>query len=273
MLIGRNLSFLPRIAMNPSSANTVTNSSNIPVVHGKVKELLSKKSGSISVYYKNLKTGESFGLDENKVITGASLNKLMIVAHLYYLAGEHKINLEDKIVTQKNDIKDYGTGSLRYEEPGKAYSLKTLAKLTLEESDNTAAYLIAVRIGKNETQAFIDKIGLSSTQMENNVTTAKDMGKILELIYTYKITSPALTRELLDFLKDTDFEDRLPLYINREADVYHKTGDAVRSVHDVGIIVPRLRPAPFILSVLTTDIENEEETKKIIGEIAKTVYE
>ena len=275
LFIGRNLYFLPEIRFGSNKTQAEDIRKNV------LEKFLKGEKGSYSIYYKDLATGQEFGINENKVLTAGSLNKLLIVSYLYNLARDNKINLEDKITIQKKDIQDYGTGSLRYEGKGKPYALKTLTQLALEQSDNTAAYVLSIKLGEDKIQEYGNKLGLSSTSMANNKTTARDMGKILELIFLKKITTESLTAELLDFMKDTDFEDRLVRDIPSSVAVYHKASDATNMVHDAGIVDPtslgELRGAsdgdPFILAVLTSDIKDEEEAKKTIGKIAKFVYD
>lgn len=274
ILIGRNLSFLPEFDIGRDLQKTEDLRKNV------IEKFLKEEHGTYSIYYKDLKTGQEFGINENKVLTAGSLNKLLIISYLYNLARDNKINLEDKITIQKKDIQDYGTGSLRYTGAGKPYALKTLTLLSLEQSDNTAAYVLSIKLGEDKIQEYGKKLGLASTNMANNKTTARDMGKILELIYSRKITSDPLTWELLDFMKDTDFEDRLVRDLPDSVSVYHKAADVTNMVHDVGIIDP-LREgdrgasggSPFILAVLTSDIKDEEETKRVIGKVAKFIYD
>lgn len=264
LFVGRQLPFIPQIKFD-SEIRAEDIRKNV------LEKFLKEESGSYSIYYKDLKNGQEFGINENKVLTGASLNKLVIISYLYNLARDNTINLEDKITILEKDIQNYGTGSLRYEGAGKPYSLKALTQLALEQSDNTAAHVLSLRLGEDKIEAYGKRLGLSSTDMRNNKTTAHDMGKILELIYTKKITSGALTAELLDFMKDTDFEDRLVREIPNSVNVYHKAADATNMVHDVGIIDDG--KDPFILAVLTSDIKDEEEAKKTIGKIAKFIYD
>ncbi|MBI4092111.1 MAG: serine hydrolase [Candidatus Levybacteria bacterium] len=270
LFVGRQLPFIPEMRFG-SGTQAEDLRKNV------LEKFLREEKGSYSIYYKDLKTGQEFGINENKVLTAGSLNKLLIISYLYSLAGDNKINLEDKITIQKKDIQDYGTGSLRYEGEGKPYALKTLTQLALEQSDNTAAYVLSIKLGEDKIQEYGNKLGLSSTSMANNKTTARDMGKILELIYSRKITSDPLTRELLDFMKDTDFEDRLIRDLPSNVSVYHKAADTINMVHDVGIIDPASGGAsdgsPFILAVLTSDVKDEGEAKGVIGKVAKFIYD
>jgi beta-lactamase class A len=264
LLVGRNLVFIPQVNFSSPQEKSADLRKNV------LEKFLKNEKGSYSIYYKDLKTGQEFGIDENKALTGASLNKLPLVGYLYNLALRGKINLEEKVIIQKEDIQDYGTGSLRYEEPGQSYSLKNLAKLALEQSDNTAAHVLGVRLDLANVQKYINGLKFVSTDMANNKTTAAEMGKMLDLLYKRKISSETLTREFLDFMRDTDQEDRIPRNLPKGVVVYHKTGDSTGMIHDVGIIDDGENP--FILAILTSDITDEEEAKVTIGKIAKFIY-
>jgi beta-lactamase class A len=267
MFIGKQLPFIPQIKLGGKMQHVESSDLRQNVL----EKFLKGEKGGYSIYYKNLKTGETFGVDENKMQTAASLNKLPIVAYLYNQASDGKINLEDKISIQKDDIQDYGTGSIRYGGEGQVYSLKTLTKLALEQSDNTAAHVLSLRLGTENIQKYARSLGLISTNMVNNKTTAADMGRLLAAIYERKVANEALTRELLDFMKDTDFEDRLVRFLPKNVSTHHKAADGVAFVHDVGIIDNG--KSPFVLSVLTSEVSNQGKAKEVISKIAEFIYE
>src|SRR3989344_4086989 len=79
LFIGRQLVFIPQIKLGGNNATEAGPNLRKSVL----EKFLSEEKGSYSIYYKNLTTGEEFGIDENKVTTAASLNKLPIVALLY----------------------------------------------------------------------------------------------------------------------------------------------------------------------------------------------
>ena len=97
------------------------------------------------------------------------------------------------------------------------------------------------------------------------------MGRLLDLIYKRKIANEALTRELLDFMKDTDFEDRLARDIPKSVAVIHKAADGTSFVHDVGVIDDGKKP--FVLSILASEVRSEEQAKATIAKIAKFIYD
>lgn len=264
LLIGRNLTFLPRFELF-TNQEFETNR-----LKGQVKNVISKATGNYSIYYADLNSKDSFGINEKQTHTAASLNKVPIVTALYYLANKGEINLDEKITLQKEDIQDYGTGILRYEKPGKVYSLKTLTRLALQKSDNTAAYIIASKITVEKIQKIIHAWGLEQTDIVNNKTSSYDLFLLFKKIYKKELINSSLSKELLGFMKDTDIENRIPLLLPKDALVYHKTADSEGSVHDVGII--EKGDILFFLGVLTSDVSGkEDETKTTIAKIAKEI--
>lgn len=265
LFIGRNLTFLPTwhgLAKEKDYSDTLKK---------QTFETISDSPGSYSIYYKNLTRDESFEIDAQIQHTAASVNKVPIVIALYMRAEEEKIDLDKKVTIQESDIQDYGTGTLRYQEPGQTYSLRTLAKLALKESDNTAAHVLTNTVGEAIVQNKVEEIGLTQTSIKDNKTSVKDMGMLFEKLYFEEILSMSHTKEVLDFLKETDIEDRLPLYI-KNATVYHKSGDAIGNIHDVGII--EQDGTVFFLGVMTSDIgDAEENTKQTIGKTAQEILQ
>jgi len=236
-----------------------------------VDELTSTAGGTFSVYIYDIKNNKEYGIHPQTVLTAASLNKIAILAALYHLAGDKEIDLEKIITLQKDDIQDYGTGSMRYDPPGTTYSIKTLARLMMEKSDNTASYILANQIiGVDKIQEFINTLGLTQTNMVENETSAKDMGILLIKMYKGEITTSPLTSEMLNFMEKTDFDDRLPTGLPSGVKIYHKTGDEIGKIHDVGII--NLPEKPYFLGVLSSDMTDENKAKNIISEISRIVF-
>lgn len=264
IVLGRHLTFLPIINLSQDTAEND--------LKKEIAEITKGKKGFYSIYYKDLKSGTSFGLDEHQIETGASVNKLPIIATLYYLDRQGKISLDDKITILKKDIQDYGTGSIRYQKMPQTYSLRNLAKLALKQSDNTAAHVLSLKIGEDNVQKLVDSWGMKQTNMKNNKTTTFDMSLLFEKIYKNEITDIPRTKELLESMTDTDFEDRLPKDLPNGTKIYHKTGDGEGFVHDLGIV--ETEKGVYFLGVMTSDIgEDEAETKNTIAEISKKIFE
>lgn len=266
LLIGRNLLFIPEIKL-PGDTKVIPPEE----IRDEVISFLKTQKGDFSVYYEDLSNADSFSIQSSTVLTAASLNKLPIIGYLYDLASQKEIDLQETIVIQEGDIQDYGTGKLRYEEPGQPYTLQHLAMLALKESDNTAAHVLTIRLGEDNVQSYAYQIGMSATSMADNDTTARDIGKFFEALYHNKITSKALSLEMLGYMEDTEFEDRIPPLLPKELHIYHKTGDGVGFIHDGGIVTDGKNA--FILVVMSSNVPDEKMAKTTISEIAKIVYE
>lgn len=85
------------------------------------------------------------------------------------------------------------------------------------------------------------------------------------------MTSSSLTKELIGFMDDSQFEDRLPRLLPKDARVYHKIGDEVGNIHDVGIVEHNGKA--YFIGVLTDDQKDVEAAKLAIAEISKMVYD
>ncbi len=228
--------------------------------------------GTFSVYIYDINNNVEIGLDENMVLTAASVNKIPILAALYNLSGKGEIDLEKVIVIQPGDVQDYGTGSIRYDPPGSSYSIKTLARLMMEKSDNTAAYILGSHIvGLKKIQNLVNSWDLTQTDMVENKSSVKDMSILMIKMYHGEITTPPLTTEMMGFMDKSDFDDRIPAGLPENVKFYHKTGDEIGKIHDAGII--DLKNRPYFLGVFTTDMKDEVKTKKAIANISKIVFE
>lgn len=238
----------------------------------KVQETVNNRLRNYSVYVKDLGSPFAMGINETVIFTAASVNKVPIVAALYYYAGKGEIDLDERVTIQAADVQDFGSGSIRYDPPGSVYAIKTLAKLAIEQSDNTAGYVLGnYTVGLDRVQMLMSQWGLTQTDMVNNKTSNRDMALLFEKIFKGGVANSASTQEMLAFFKDTDFEDRLPALLPNNTSVYHKIGNEIAVMHDVGIVTDG--KATYYIGVFSSDITDEEEAKKIIAEISKLVYD
>lgn len=209
---------------------------------------------------------------EGEIFIAASVNKVPILAALYYFAHKGDIDLDEQITVQAADIQDYGTGSMRYEKPGAVYSIKTLAKLMIKQSDNTAAYILANHIiGFPRLTEIVTTWGLTQTDMVENNTSNQDMAKLFRMIYDGKITDAAHTQEMLSFLKNTDHETRLPAKLPDNVTTYHKIGTEVSVIHDVGIVTDGTHT--YYLGIFTKGTAEGEETDALFADVSKAIYD
>lgn len=239
----------------------------------RIQEAVGNTFKNYSVYVVDWHSNFSMGFNESEIFTGASVNKLPIMAALYNEVQKGNVNFDRVITLQPEDIQDYGTGSIRYDPPGTTYTVKTLVRLMMQKSDNTAAFLLGnYVVGLPVVQSAINSWGLTQTDMTNNKTSNKDMELLIRKIYGNNVASPSLTAEMLGFMRDSDFENRIPGDLPRDAAVYHKTGDGeTGEIHDVGIVTHG--NTAYYIGILTTNAGDATAASKLEAKISKIVYD
>lgn len=261
---------LPKI--NPDVTSGQKSASSAELMNNIEKEVSQYNSSTYSVYIYDINNKKEYGLREKTVFPAASVNKIPILAAIYQLAKKNEVDLDKQITLQPSDVQDYGSGTIRYDPPGTTYSVKTLARLMMEKSDNTAAFILANMIMKQgKIQNLVDDWHLTQTDINDNLTSNPDMAALLIKMYKGEITSPALTAEMLGFMRKSVYDDRLPAGLPEGTKIYHKTGDDIAKLHDVGIV--DLPKRPYYIGIFTSDIPDEETTKKTMANISKMVYE
>jgi beta-lactamase class A len=237
-----------------------------------IQNYIGDKWQNYSIYVKDLNSDFEMKIGESIIYDAASINKIPILAALYYLHQSKKINLDENITIQAKDIQDYGTGSIRYETPGSVYSVKTLAKLMIEQSDNTAAYILAnYTIGIDQIQSLVDNWGMTQTDMIDNKTSNSDTEIIFEKIYSGNIANAADTKEMLSYLSNTELNTRIPAKLPEKATIYHKIGTGVSQIHDAGII--KSDDKSYYIGIFTADTTEGDETDNLISQVSKIVYD
>lgn len=238
----------------------------------RIKETIGLTWKNYSILIIDTNSDFTVGINEEEIFTAASVNKIPILAALYTKVQSGDIDLDTVITMQEQDIQDYGTGSMRYDTPGSTYSIKTLAKLMMQQSDNTAAYILANHIiGIPTIQELLLQWNMDQTDMINNKTSNADIASLIKKIYQGNIANVAYTKEMLSFFKDGEFEDRIPALLPKDVVVYHKIGTEIGVMHDVGIVVgPTTK---YYLGIMTSDIANEEETVTLMAKLSKIIYD
>ncbi len=216
-------------------------------------------------------TKQKYGKNEKEVYDAASTGKIAILATLYDQIVQKKIGESDKITIKSADVQDYGTGSIRYKQMPATYTVRELAELMIKQSDNTAAHVMANKVGRDTIASYVKNIGMENTDAKENTTTPYDINVILEHIYDLKDSNPTTAGFIMKIMTDSDFETRLPALLPQETIVAHKIGTGIAQLHDAGIVL--LNKRPYIISIFSKRISNEKQAEQIIAEISKAVYE
>lgn len=234
----------------------------------KIRSFLNDKEGLYGIHFISLYNNQRFGINDSEPITAASTTKVPINLYLYNLEALGKIDFETLIEYTEEDYEE-GTGSIQNEEFGIEYTIRELSRLSIEESDNVAINMLIRNLGMDNVKIFMEGIVKHKVDLEHNSLTPRDMATFMKAVYEFNKNHEEEGKELLNFLENTEFNDRIPLYLPEGTVVAHKIGNQVGTMNDIGIIFTE---NPYIVAFMSKEV-NEDEASEVIAQISKMIYD
>jgi len=210
-------------------------------VLGEIEDLVKDLRGSYGVYVYQLADKNEYGFNKEVVFPAASLMKLPVMLLVYQEAEKKELNLGD---------------------------YRELVKVMGQRSDNAAYSQLIKFFGSAKIQSLINKLGMTSTVLARDDTTPKDIGLFFRKLYLGNLISQVHKEELLSFLTQTIFEDRIPAGVPGGIRVAHKIGTEMGSYSDAGIVFGE---KPFILVIMSVNAR-ESEAAEVLPKIAAAVW-
>ena len=219
-----------------------------------------------AIYMKCLETGEEIAINADEPMDTMSVIKIPLMAEAFRQIEDGKFALTDR-VTLTDAAKRPGTGVIRSLDPGLNLTIKDLLTLMIIVSDNTATDLMYDKVGGPESvNRLMQSWGLTSIRATGTandwfealaasdrakfheegkhpfgLTSARDMGKLLEKIKRGEAVSKTSSNMMLDIMRGQVYATRMPKYVTGYR-IPHKTGDFLPYIgNDVGILESRNR--------------------------------
>lgn len=121
--------------------------------------------GNMSVYMKNLSTGDEIALDADTVYETFSVIKLAIAAEVLRQAEAGKFSLNDRVAITPADRR-LPSGVLYSLDPGLQPAVRDLLTLMIIISDNEATDILASKVGRANITAYMRSLGLKNTTIQ-----------------------------------------------------------------------------------------------------------
>jgi beta-lactamase class A len=224
-------------------------------------------------------SGTKISLRGDEEFRAASIGKLPAFLTLYRAAARGELDLEEKISILPEDIQDYGSGVLQSFSPGYSLSLRECAYHLVNHSDNTAWAMLDRRLGVEKISNELKDMGIKSYQYPGSLSayymTPDDVLLLLQKISDPQYTSEKLSKEMLDAMTNTAFEDRIPERLPSDVRIAHKIGSYEDNFGDAGVVFYRDSQGvekPYYLVVLAKDTD-EYEARDAIQRMSVAVYE
>jgi beta-lactamase class A len=238
--------------------------------------------GVLGVAVLDLTSGRKWLLHGDDVFPQASSIKIAVLAELYRQDQEGGVKLSDQYVMKQSDlVQDSDVmGGLT---PG--VSLVTnhdLASFMVSVSDNSATNVLIERVGMDNVNKLLDKLGLKNTRLRRkmmdinaakegreNIATPNEMMTLLESIYRGKVLDKTHTDEFFKML-GTHKESALMRGLPDGVKAATKPGALEGVRNDSGLVFAKNRP--FVLCVMTTYLRDEKAGERAISEIAAAAH-
>lgn len=224
--------------------------------------------------------GKSYvNIDADEPYPSASIIKLPVLIEMFREIEAGKFSIDDEMV-----LEDYyrasGSGKLQYSQGGVAHSMDKLARIMIENSDNSATNMIMAKIGgMPEVNRAMRMWGLKTTHIKNwlpdlegtNITTARELARMLYNVDVTDIVNSDSKKHIYDYMSHVKNNRLLQAGIPSEAILLHKTGDIGYMLGDAGI-VKAPNGKKYIVVILARRPYNNFQGKEFIVEASKLIY-
>jgi beta-lactamase class A len=281
MMAMRALTSTPRSLINPLLR--YVEFKELQPFRYKVVELIRKEkeagwASEVAVYFRSLSDGLWFGIDEKVKFAPASLLKVPCMIAYFKLAETKPGILEENLT-----YNEYLDDSDIYIKPasrlvvGNSYSLDTLIKQMIRESDNNAFLTLWKSSDKDflvKTFVELGVIPRNLSSMEVQVS-LKSFVSIFRILYNVSYLNNKFSQKALEYLTATDFKYGIVAGVPADITVAHKFGERylvaedIRQLHDVGIVYHPHNP--YLLGVMTKG-KDFPSLSKVIKEVSELIY-
>src|SRR5215467_3243317 len=186
-----------------------------------VKVLIAPFKGKVSLYAKNLDTGETYALNADERVRTASTIKIAVMIEAFARVAEGKVKWTDEVVLTK-EKKVSGSGILNELSDGLKLTLRDAVNLMMILSDNTATNLVLDVLTTDAVNARMESLGFKQIKIMRKIgsggesTAGKDpenkkyglgfatpheMVLVMEKLERGEIISPAASKEMIDLMK------------------------------------------------------------------------
>lgn len=244
-----------------------------------IKENIKSLKGDIGFYYKDLASGYSYGVNEEKPFIAASIIKIPVLVEAYR-QFEQKILSMDKLIKIKSKDRVPSCGAVAYIHEGALLTIRDLCTLMIILSDNMAANLLINILGMDNINNTMMRLGLKKTRInrilfdseaqksgKENYFTPLEISELFEMMWNGNLISAECSKEMLEIFREQQINHKIPSMLPESISVAHKTGDDEGITNDAGIIYS---VNPFVLcfasnetDVIKTDQFIRETTEKI----------
>lgn len=228
------------------------------------------KGNKVAFLYKDINNNITITYNKDICFYAASTIKILAALMILQMSLENKINLEDKILITKEDLKS-DSGIIKNQVNDTYYTIKDLVRLSIVESDNTAYLKLVNILGKDSIKKYGNKLGAEYTMIGKEtdsfgITNTKDMLIYWEAIKRFIDENNIYSSMFKEWLSTPSFKIIKDEAINNHNYV-RKYGSWDIAYHETGYIEDN---NPYYLIILT-QLNKMNYKDDFINESAKKI--
>jgi beta-lactamase class A len=187
----------------------------------RLKAELASFKGTVSLFAKNLDTGETYALGADARVRTASTIKIAVMVEAFARVAEGKAKWSDELALTKA-ARFSGSGVLQELSDGLRLTLRDCVNLMMLVSDNTATNMVLDYLTTDAVNARMESLGLRQIRILRRVGsggeskagkepdnkrfglgvgTPREMVFLMEKLERGEIVSPAVSKEMIDLMK------------------------------------------------------------------------
>lgn len=279
-MFNNELLLTPTVEKAHSEVTTMYHTTEIASLKQQLTGLMAQyPSIKPSIYVWEYEQGQYIDIKANELYPAASIIKLPVLVRMFKSieSGQFKLNDEMKMLEQ---YRSSGSGNMQYGQAGRSFTMDYLAKVMIEDSDNTSTNMIMAKMGgMDDVNIGLRDWGISKTYVRTwlpdlggtNKTTAYDIAKIL-----YNLDNPGFlninSREsIIDYMSHVKNDRLIQAGLGEGALFIHKTGDIGTMLGDAGIVYAP-NGKKYIVVILAMRPHNSYQGKEFIVKASETIY-
>lgn len=253
----------------------------ITELENRLKYLMSQyPSIKPSIYVWQYGTERFVDINSSDIYSAASIIKIPVLIQLFRSIEKGQLTLEDKI-TLTDFYRAEGSGGLQYKAENSNWSIDTLARIMITDSDNSATNMLMSQIGSmTDVNSAIRQWGLKDTYVQtwlpdmtgNNKTTSRDIATMLYNIDNNPKFLDITSREkIFDYMGHVHNSRLIKAGLGPGALFMHKTGDIGKMLGDAGIVFTP-KGQKYIVVILANRPHNSAAGKDFIVKASSEIY-
>lgn len=232
-----------------------------------------------AIYVWEYEQGQYVDINANEVYPAASIIKIPVLVRMFKSIEANQFTIYDEM-KMLEQYRSSGSGNLQYYQANRDYTMDYLAKIMIQDSDNTSTNMIMAKMGgMDDVNIGLRDWGISKTYVRTwlpdlkgtNKTTAADMAKIL-----YNLDNPGFlninSREyIIDYMSHVKNDRLIKAGLGEGALFIHKTGDIGTMLGDAGIVFAP-NGKKYIVVILAKRPHNSYQGKEFIVKASELIY-